>query len=253
MSADSPPTFSAVLAVCALALQLPGPAIAGDGEFVSIDDVAPSIVHSLRYSTEFNFTGKVVEGYGAGHCLLTRRTADALARAESLVSEIGYHLVLFDCYRPRRAVLSFLKWTELPGLEEDPSKQYFAPNVQAGRLVPEGYISARSSHSRGNAVDVGLVTTGVRTVVLGPLPRDQNCTAGFPPQQAIIDMGSSFDCFDERSGTRAKGLSASQLRNREILMSAMVTAGFTPYTGEWWHFSFPPGDGGQVFDFPIED
>ncbi len=80
-----------------------------------------------------------------------------------------------------------------------------------------------------------------------------DCRSGFSPKEGLIDMGTSFDCFDPRSWLGAEGLTSRQVRNRGILQAAMAKAGFQPYRREWWHFSYPAGDAGAAFDFSVSE
>ena len=64
-----------------------------------------------------------------------------------------------------------------------------------------------------------------------------------------IDMGTGFDCFDEKSHTLSAAVSPAQKRWRAKLVAAMRARGFRNYFREWWHFSF--GARGQAYDFPI--
>lgn len=234
------------LVVTLLAGTAPGAAAAAD--FVALSDVAPDIVQAMHYATATNFTGAVVPGYEGAECLLTRPTAEALVRAQAILEPQGYTLVMFDCYRPTRAVAAFAAWAERPDLEGDRAKEFFAPGIASDTLFAKGYIAHRSGHSRGGTVDVGLAMSGAE-ISIAPLPAtgtclDQSATVG------VLDMGTSFDCFSPRSWVGAKGLSKAQRGNRRVLAEAMAAAGFEPYRKEWWHFSLPEGDAGEAFDFP---
>jgi D-alanyl-D-alanine dipeptidase len=224
------------------------PGAAGAADFVALREVAPDIVQAMHYASATNFTGAVVPGYEGGECVLTRATADALARVQATLAPQGYTLVMFDCYRPRRAVAAFAEWAGRSDLEGESAKAFFAPGIAADTLFAKGYIAHRSGHSRGGTVDVGLARAGAE-VSIAPLPAtgtclDQAATLG------VLDMGTSFDCFSPRSWVAAKGLSKAQRGNRRVLADAMQAAGFEPYRKEWWHFSLPAGDAGEAFDFP---
>jgi zinc D-Ala-D-Ala dipeptidase len=72
--------------------------------FVDLADVAPRVRVDLRYAGVDNFLGRPAQGYGAARCLVTRRAAAALSRAEVALEASGLRLVVYDCYRPARAV-----------------------------------------------------------------------------------------------------------------------------------------------------
>ncbi|MBN8984321.1 MAG: peptidase M15, partial [Rhizobiales bacterium] len=43
------------------------------GGFVYLRDLDPSIVQDMRYATVNNFVGRVLDGYEAGECIVTRK------------------------------------------------------------------------------------------------------------------------------------------------------------------------------------
>lgn len=219
--------------------------------FVRLRELAPTIAQDIRYATPFNFTGAAVSGYGRGECLLTREAAHALIRAEKRLARQGYGLKLFDCYRPGRAVAAFNDWVKQPGAAD--LGRIFHPDIAKGGLVAKGYIAGNSSHSRGSTVDVGLVRAGEAAL---PTPADAGPCDGpvaTRPRESSLDLGTSFDCFSEKSALRHPGVSAEGRRNRETLAAAMAAEGFRGYGKEWWHFTlakepFPK----TPFDFAIE-
>lgn len=173
---------------------------------------APTAVLDLRYATTHNFTGGVLPGYEAPVALLRREAAQALAKVAARVEAQGYRLKIWDAYRPVRATLAMVAWTERQGRTD---------------LLDDGYIARRSRHNQGVAVDLTLV-------------RAEDGTA--------LDMGTPFDEFTARAHTaNAAGIVAA---NRRILVDAMASAGFTNYTSEWWHFSYPVPDP-LPFDLPL--
>ncbi len=89
----------ALLALIAIAIAWPagGEALAkpkprkAPPEFVSLHDVAPSILLDIRYFTRHNFIGRRIHGYRAPMCILTRRAAKGLARVQAAVLAHGPH------------------------------------------------------------------------------------------------------------------------------------------------------------------
>jgi len=54
-----------------------------------------------------------------------------------------------------------------------------------------------------------------------------------------VDMGCDYPDFESPNlHTFAGGLSETQKSNRMLLREAMMNAGFAPFNGEWWHFSY---------------
>ncbi len=230
-----------------LAMALTAPA-----GFVALDEVDPTILQDMRYATAYNFVGRRIDGYRDPVCILHRRAARALKRAQAELEEQGYTLKVYDCYRPQRAVDHFVRWSEN---DNHRMKREFYPRVDKARVFDLGYVARRSGHSRGSTVDLTLVR-------LPPKPqprwsRDEydltSCTARyrrrFPDNS--VNMGTSYDCFDTRSHTFN---SAGRVkRNRLRLRRTMERAGFAPYDNEWWHFTLrDERHPDRYFDFPVE-
>jgi len=216
--------------------------------FVDLADVAPDIVVDMRYAGADNFLGRPARGYGAARCLLTKEAAHALAAVQRDLTAFGVRLKVYDCYRPQRAVDDFVAWSGAPGPATDPRHH---PGVPKGELIARGYIAARSAHSRGSTVDLTLISAApLRTV--GAPPADCGRIVGPQAPDASLNMGTTFDCFDERAHAASDGVSPEARRNRLLLKMAMEKHGFVPYAQEWWHFTlanepFPKA----TFDFEI--
>jgi zinc D-Ala-D-Ala dipeptidase len=199
--------------------------------FVHLASVAPGIAQDIRYASAANFTGAPVPGYASPSCILAVPVAEALARVQSDLKPSGLTLLVFDCYRPARAVRHFVEWAATGGEARDPA---YHPNVRRSRLVAEGYIAARSGHSSGGSVDLTLARI---------LPGGGH---------EALDMGGAFDLFDRRSHVDAPDIPVAARANRALLARAMAREGFAGYRREWWHFRyrdepFP----GKSFDFPV--
>ena len=81
-----------------------------------------------------------------------------------------------------------------------------------------------SPHSRGVAVDLTLAAeTG-----------------------AVLDMGTGFDAFTPQSHHGRTDIPADAQRNRYLLLGIMVSAGWTHYGNEWWHYQLP-----GAADYPL--
>ena len=226
------------------ALALFASAVAGlPADFVYLRDVAPAIPQDIRYATAHNFTGAQVDGYDAAECILTSRAAEALRAADAELEGQGLGLIVWDCYRPARAVAAFIAWTRDGS---DAMQPIFYPNERRADLVARGYIAARSGHSGGSVVDVGLAPRGYAP---SAQPSRAPCTA--PKDDGLPDMGTAFDCFDPLSGQDA-AVSATAAANRALLRSVMARHGFAPYAAEWWHFRLIDQPyRGRAFDAPV--
>lgn len=216
--------------------------------FVRLGDVAPNIRQDMRYARDFNFTGSVVPGHERGACILTNEAAEALAVAEVSLNSQGYALVTYDCYRPVRAVQSFVRWVN--GDDADAMFDVFVPGLPRRELIKLGYIASRSSHSRGSTVDVGLVRIGdpdFEPTSAGRCDGPMDVRA----RESSLDMGTAYDCFSPKSGADGD-VSAEAKANRAILLDAMAAAGFNNYAPEWWHFTLAgEPHRNESFDFPV--
>ena len=199
--------------------------------FVLLSEFVPSIIQEIRYYTTYNFIGDRIDGYEEPCALLTKEAARALKAASSELIVQGYRLKVFDAYRPACAVKHFILW----GIEDQDirMKPYFYPELEKHELFERGYISKRSSHSRGRALDLTLF----------------DMKAG-----KEVNMGSPFDLFSKVSHPDYRGIKITdeQYDNRMILQKAMVRNGFEPFECEWWHFRLekePYPD--TFFEFPV--
>jgi D-alanyl-D-alanine dipeptidase len=217
--------------------------------FVDLATVAPNVALDLLYAGSRNFVGRPVRGYGAARCLLTKQAAAALAEVQRDLAASGLGLLVYDCYRPQRAVDDFVAWARAPGGAA--TVPAYNPVVPRAELLDRGYIAARSGHSRGSAVDVTLVPSGPRKRFTAEA-RDCRAIAGPLAPDGSLNMGTTFDCFDPRSHGDDAQASPEARRNRLRLRQAMEKRGFVPYPQEWWHFTlarepFPE----TAFDFEI--
>lgn len=197
--------------------------------FVDLAEAIPGVRADIRYATARNLTGHPLAGYLAPKALATREAAAALSVAFEEARRRGYGMLIYDAYRPQKAVLDFVRWSQEP--ETNATKAEFYPELEKGMLFPLGYIAERSGHSRGSTVDLTL-TDG----------------AGAP-----LDMGTDFDFMGDKSHHGAAGLTEAQTSNRELLRAIMTAAGFAPYENEWWHYRLtgePYPD--TYFDFDIK-
>jgi D-alanyl-D-alanine dipeptidase len=197
---------------------------------VYVTDVIPTAQLEIRYFSDDNFVGTVIDGYEAPKAILTIEAAQALKKAADTLEEQGYYIKIFDAYRPQRAVDHFVRWAK--DLDDTKMKEKYYPDLDKSVLFELGYIAEKSGHSRGSTVDLTLIeiSTGKE-----------------------VDMGSGFDFFGEISNHGTDLITAEQEKNRNILRDAMVDAGFEVYPEEWWHYKLkdePYPD--TYFDFPVK-
>lgn len=219
--------------------------------FVYLRDVDGSIHQDIRYAGSHNFVGRPVEGYQAPECVLTTKTAKALRKVQARLAAYRLSLVVFDCYRPVRAVKDFQAWARDPG--DTKTKAEFYPEIDKSRLFARGYIAGQSSHSRGNAVDLALLRAGSVDSALGAEASSKPChlSAAERSKEITLDFGTGYDCFHELSYTRNPKIRGEARTNRQRLVREMNSAGFKNYHKEWWHFTLPGAGLAEGFDFPI--
>lgn len=189
-----------------------------------IDDAA----YDMRYYSSNNFTGNKINGYKAPIAYMTKEGVNALAVAADDLRQQGYRLLIWDTYRPQKAVFNFVDWINNPSDEGDKT---FYPTLKKSDLLEGQYIMEKSGHTRGSTVDLTLIKK----------------------DGSFVDMGGTFDLFSEISHPDYKKLTKEQKKNRKILHDAMIKAGFKGIDSEWWHFTLenePYPD--TYFDFDVE-
>ena len=220
--------------------------------FVYLADVTKEIKQDMRYAGAHNFIGRRVDGYDAAECILTRQAAQGLVRVQAELAPRGYSLIVWDCYRPARAVRDFANWSRLPN--EARMKMEFFPNTDKANFFQQGYLATRSAHSRGSTVDLGIVPSSLKEIpkfdMAAPL---KPCTApkGQRFEDGTIDLGTEHDCLDPQASTISPNISKEAQANRLMLRDAMQRAGFKPYSKEWWHFELVEEPFQHAFDFPV--
>lgn len=165
-----------------------------DSDMVLILDYIPDMVIDLKYATTDNFTGQVI--YDNDDAYLRYGTIKKLMLVQNELKAKGYKLVLWDGYRPVAA--QFKLWDICPD-----SNYVSNPN--------NGF----SKHSRGNTVDITIVTLDGTTV----------------------EMPTGFDDFTKEADRDYSDVSAEAAANSQMLEDIMTKAGFKGYRGEWWHYS----------------
>lgn len=165
-----------------------------DEDLVYVQDICPDIAADLHYATTNNFTG--VKIYDFKQPQLRYGTVKKLVIAEKALEEQGYCLKIWDAYRP--------VWAQFRLWEICPNSTYVANPYT-------GY----SSHSRGNTIDVTLISL----------------------DGSEIEMPSGFDDFSSKADRDYSDVSDIAALHAQILEKAMTDAGFVGYSAEWWHYS----------------
>lgn len=165
-----------------------------DDEMVLILDYIPDMVIDLKYATTDNFTGQII--YENDDAYLRYGTVKKLMQVQNELKTLGYKLVLWDGYRPKAA--QFKLWDICSD-----SRYVANPN--------KGF----SKHSRGNTVDITIVTLDGQ----------------------VVEMPTGFDDFSKEADRDYSDVSEAAAKNSQMLEDIMIKAGFKGYSGEWWHYS----------------
>lgn len=196
--------------------------------FDKIYNVIDDAVFDLRYYSSYNFTGAKIRGYKAPVAYMTKEALQALAKAADDLRAQGYRILVWDSYRPQKAVDHFVQWINDP---KDLGNKSFYPTLEKSDLIAGEYIMPKSGHTRGSTVDLTIIKQ----------------------DGSFVDMGGTFDLFSPISHPDYKKLTKKQKRNRQILHDAMIKAGFKGLDSEWWHFTLenePYKD--TYFNFDVE-
>lgn len=197
-------------------------------DFDKVSNHIDDAVYDIRYYSSYNFTGARVRGYKAPVPYMTKEALTALEKAADILRKQGYRIIIWDTYRPQKAVDNFVEW--MSNTTDEGNKSFY-PNLEKKDLVSGGYVAVKSGHSRGSTIDLSIVKM----------------------DGTSVDMGGTFDLFSEVSHPDYKKISRKQKQNRKILRDAMEQAGFVGIDSEWWHFTLkdePFKD--TYFNFDVE-
>ncbi len=197
-------------------------------DFQKVSEVIYDAAYDIRYYSDNNFTGHRINGYKTPIAYMTKDSLKALSIAAEDLRKQGYRLLIWDTYRPQKAVDDFVDWINNPNA---PGDKTFYPKLKKSELLEGQYIMAKSGHSRGSPIDLTIMKK----------------------DGSFVDMGGTFDLFSEISHPDYKKLTRLQKKNRKILYNAMTKAGFKGINSEWWHFTLknePYPD--TYFNFNVE-
>lgn len=198
-------------------------------DFSFVDEAVPGLRWDAKYATWDNFTGRPVDGYLVNRIVGSRALCAALRRARDRAASLGFGLLLWDGYRPQRAVDCFLRWSRQA--EDGRTKRRHYPNIERPELFTQGYVAARSGHSRGGAVDLTLFELA---------------------SASLLPMGGDHDLMDAASNHGERTIAPCETGNRAVLCSIMEASGFRRYEREWWHYSLAEEPyPSTYFDFPV--
>ena len=181
-------------------------------DLVDITTLDSTIRLDIRYAGTNNFLGEPL--YEQARAFLQRPAAEALVRANRVLRQFGYALLVHDAYRPWYVTKIF--WEATPT-----AQRWLVANAAQG-----------SKHNRGAAVDLTLYDLETRKPV---------------------EMPSTYDEATVRARADYPGGTSLQRHYREILRRVMVHEGFEPNPSEWWHFDYKDWKTYPILNVPFDN
>lgn len=170
--------------------------------FVHIQDI--DIEVDLEYSQNKNvFQTKLYNDFN--YAFLNELAFNKLLNAKDILKEINprYRLIVKDALRPFE--IQKLMWECYQGPDKN---RYIAPPDRD------------SMHNYGMAVDI---------LIMEVFEDAFN-------SNRVLDFGCDFDEFSIKAEWDYDNLNQDQIKNRELLKTVMLKAGFILYESEFWHF-----------------
>ena len=152
------------------------------------------------------------------------------AQAALSAQQPGWHLQIFDAYRPIAVQqfmvdYTFCQLVRSAGLEvdslSDETRSHFYSKVFQFWATPSPNPSTPAPHSTGGAIDLTLTSAAGKTIDMGS-PIDEISPRSYPDY---------FTDTDDIALQKAHYY-------RTLLARIMTDAGFKQHPNEWWHFSW---------------
>lgn len=166
-------------------------------------------------------------------------TGNAMFVRRELISSLRLEGNILDKLHPG-AMLDICYAYRHPKVQRDYFNQRFTanqkvyPELSEPELIELTHtqvaVPSVAGHPTGGAVDL---------TIIGP--------DGVP-----LDMGTDIADYSEpaKCYTFAEGLTKEQVTNRQLLRYIMLQAGFAPFDGEWWHFSYGDREWAFYYGYP---
>jgi len=203
-----------------------------------------------------------------------RSVACRLLTAEQLLPP-GYHLIVFDAYRPYQVQKSLYDFYKQKLREKHPKTDEETLEFEAQKYVslPSTDPTRPSPHNTGGAVDVGIVRldqvheeellqirsrlSDTNLDIAKRVGLEMRLSAIMRHHGKMLDFGTAFDHGGEKSAlayyeskvAAGETMTTSEMQacsSRRLLFAVMTQAGFQPYFAEWWHFNAPESQMGAA-------
>lgn len=217
--------------------------------FCYLKDMDSTILQDIRYAGKNNFIGEPVDGYETPEAVMTYQAAEKLVALQRELRDEGMSLLIYEAYRPKRALTHFANWA---ANHEEEMKDLYYPRIDKSKVFELGYISSRSRHCSGSTIDLTIIEQESQSQIVAE-PRVLSDGFLFTNlNDGSVDMGCHFDFFDIASWHDSDLITADQLAWRNFLRRRMEQYGFRSYRKEWWHYELidDPFEG-QYFDFKL--
>jgi D-alanyl-D-alanine dipeptidase len=168
--------------------------------------------------------------WSANRIVGTKALCAALNKAQEHAVELGFGLLLWDGYRPQRAVGNFVRWAQEP--EDGRKKQRHYPNIDSSVMFEKGHVATKSGHTRGSTVDLTIY----------------HLASG-----ELAAIGGDHAVMDEISHHGAAGITTEEPRTGSACATSWSPAASSPTTANGRHYTLqdePYPD--TYFDFSIE-
>lgn len=218
-----------------------------------LDQIDPTIIQQMMYYGTRNFVVKQIDGYKANRAVLTKEAAIALKNLQQDIKSDNYSLVIYDAYRPNKAVQHFVRWGE--DVADQKMKDSYYPYINKAEIFQSGYVAKRSPHSRGSTVYLTMIELGKQLIQALNDKKTSLKDGRLIPyfDDNTVDMYSSVDPMDIVSSHDSKLIDELYLQNRNYLREKMKKHNFKEYSVEWWHCTLqdePYKD--KYFDFDVK-
>ena len=188
---------------------LVGVPVADGGEPMVI--LNPAVIKN-GYPPEMSDMAKALEGK-----IVVRKTVYQMLRdVQKQISEKNNNYSLYVTYGYRSLEIQTTKFRTI--VSTIAKKRFFVNPIDLYEDVHRFIaVPTVAGHPTGGAVDITIVDKSGKCIDFG---------------SPLYDF-SSKDCY-----VYALNITKKALRNRLLLRACMIDAGFAPFDGEWWHFSY---------------
>ncbi len=188
---------------------LPIPICDTSEQFITLDDIGITNGYwKTKQDMQQFFEGKILVRVSVGQ---------KLKRADVYLKQNCIDWSLYVTYGYRSLEIQMQSFTRVLREQIDIA---FIPNpiTLYERVHEKIAVPTVASHPTGGAIDICIINTETKK---------------------LLDFGSElYDYTTPVYPTFMKGVSKKAKQNRMILRYVMMKAGFAPYDGEWWHFSY---------------